>query len=99
MRAFGAILVRFVTRATALVLMASAFVGVVYDGTRSIANNELTLTPLGEVAFRLFPRSFMKIEPAATDALGPGALAPLPRPRMGIWIYVRCLAAVGWAQA
>jgi hypothetical protein len=57
---------RFVTRAAALVLLVAAFVGLVYDGTRSIANNELALTPLGGVAFRLFPSSFMKIEPVAT---------------------------------
>jgi len=67
MRAFSAtILIRFVTRAAALVLLVAAFVGLVYDGTRSIANNELALTPLGGVAFRLFPSSFMKIEPVAT---------------------------------
>ena len=67
MRAFSAtILIRFVTRAAALVLMVAAFVGFVYDGASSIANNELALTPLGGVAFRLFPSSFMKIEPVAT---------------------------------
>ena len=67
MRAFSAtILIRFVTRAAALVLLVAAFVGLVYDGTRSIPNNELALTPLGGVAFRLFPSSLMKIEPVAT---------------------------------
>ena len=65
--AFSAtILIRFVTRAAALVLMVAALVGLVYDGACSIANNELALTPLGGVAFRLFPSSFMKIQPVAT---------------------------------
>jgi hypothetical protein len=60
---------RFVARFVGLILIASGFVGLVIDGTRSIANSALSFTPLGEVAFRLFPASFPLIEPAVTRHL------------------------------
>jgi hypothetical protein len=62
---------RFVARFVGLILIASGFVGLVIDGTRSIANSALSFTPLGEVAFRLFPASFPLIEPAVTRHLHP----------------------------
>jgi hypothetical protein len=56
---------------TGLLLAAAGFVGLVIDGTRSIANNQVTFTPLGELAFTLFPRSFPLIEPAVTRHVHP----------------------------
>ena len=57
---------RFLARSLGLLLIAAGFVGLVVDGTRSIANGALSFTPLGEVAFRLFPKTFPLIEPAVT---------------------------------
>ena len=62
---------RFLARLTGLLLIAAGFVGLVVDGTRSIANGALSFTPLGEVAFRLFPKSFPLIEPAVTRHVHP----------------------------
>ncbi len=62
---------RFLARFLGLALLAAGFVGLVIDGTRSIANNAVSLTPLGEVAFRLFPRSFPLLEPAVTRHVHP----------------------------
>ena len=62
---------RFLARFTGLLLIAAGFVGLVIDGTRSIANGAVSFTPLGEVAFRLFPKSFPLIEPAVTRHVHP----------------------------
>jgi hypothetical protein len=57
---------RFLVRLLGLLLVAAGFVGFVIDGTRSIANGEVTFTPIGEVGFTLFPKSFPLLEPAVT---------------------------------
>jgi hypothetical protein len=62
---------RFLVRFLGLILVAASFVGLVIDGTRSIANGTVSFTPLGEVAFRLFPKSFPLIEPAVTRHVHP----------------------------
>lgn len=59
-------MLRFLARFLGLLLIALGFVGLVIDGTRSIANSAVSFTPLGEVAFRLFPQGFPLIEPAVT---------------------------------
>ena len=68
---------RFLARFTGLLLIAAGFVGLVVDGTRSIANGALSFTPLGEVAFRLFPKSFPLIEPAVTRHVHPWLWDPI----------------------
>jgi hypothetical protein len=68
---------RFLARFLGLVLIAAGFVGLVIDGTRSIANGALSFTPLGEVAFRLFPKSFPLIEPAVTRHVHPWLWDPI----------------------
>jgi hypothetical protein len=62
---------RFLSRFIGLMLIAGGFVGLVIDGTRAIANGAISFTPLGEVAFRLFPKSFPLIEPAVTRNVHP----------------------------
>ncbi|HEX8665584.1 MAG TPA: hypothetical protein VF744_16320 [Beijerinckiaceae bacterium] len=68
---------RFLARFAGLLLIAAGFVGLVVDGTRSIANGGLSFTPLGEVAFRLFPKSFPLIEPAVTRHVHPWLWDPI----------------------
>ena len=57
---------RFLLRVLGFLILAAGFVGLVIDGTRSIANSQVILTPMGELAFSLFPRSFPLLEPAVT---------------------------------
>ena|SRR5215212_105321 len=71
-------MVRFLLRVLGLLLLAAGFVGLVIDGTRSIANSQVVLTPFGELAFSLFPRSFPLIEPTVTR-LNPFLWDPIVR--------------------
>lgn len=47
-------MVRFLSRFLGLVFLAGGFVGLVYDGARSIANNGLRVTSVSDLAFTLF---------------------------------------------
>ncbi|MCG6122235.1 MAG: hypothetical protein MEP57_05945 [Microvirga sp.] len=64
-------MIRFVLRLVGFLLVAAAFVGFVVDGARTIANAELSFTPLGQVLFQLFPESFPMLEPAITRHVHP----------------------------
>jgi hypothetical protein len=70
-------MLRFLARVLGLLLVAAGFVGLVIDGTRSIANSTVSFTPLGELAFTLFPRSFPLIEPAVTRYVHPWLWDPI----------------------
>jgi hypothetical protein len=70
-------MLRFLARLVGLLLIAAGFVGLIIDGTRSIANSALSFTPLGEIAFRLFPKGFPLIEPAVTRYVHPWLWDPV----------------------
>ncbi len=55
---------RFLARSLGFLLIAAGFVGLVIDGTRSIANGALTFTALGEVGYRLFGERYLLLQPA-----------------------------------
>ena len=55
---------RFLLRSIGLALVAAGFVALVIDGTRSIANNAVSFTPLGEVAFAVFKERYLLLQPA-----------------------------------
>ena len=55
---------RFLARALGLILIAAGFVGLVIDGTRSIANGALMFTPLGEALHRVFGERYLLLQPA-----------------------------------
>lgn len=57
-------MVRFLLRVLGLLLLAAGFVGLVVDATRSIANEAVTFTPLGDFAATVFPRGFPTLQPA-----------------------------------
>jgi hypothetical protein len=57
-------MLRFLARLLGLFLVAAGFVGLVIDGTRSIANGTLSFTALGEVAFRLLGERYLQLQPA-----------------------------------
>jgi hypothetical protein len=62
---------RFLARAVGFVLIAAGFVGIVIDGTRSIANGAVMFTPLGEVAFRVFGERYLLLQPAIERYIHP----------------------------
>ena len=64
-------MLRFLARSAGLLLVAAAFVGLVIDATRSIANSRASFTPLGELALTLFPKSFSLLGPAVTRSVHP----------------------------
>ena len=55
---------RFLLRALGLCLVAAGFVGLVVDGTRSVANNALSFTPIGELGYALFKERYLLLQPA-----------------------------------
>jgi hypothetical protein len=64
-------MLRFLARVLGLLVVAASFVGLVIDGTHSIANGAVSFTPLGKLAFALFPRTFPLIEPTVTQKVHP----------------------------
>jgi hypothetical protein len=57
-------MLRFLARAFGLILIAIGFVGLVIDGTRSIANGAPTFTALGEVVYRVLGNRYDQLKPA-----------------------------------
>lgn len=55
---------RFLFRALGLALLAIGFVGLVVDGTRSIANNSVVFSSLGEVLTALLKERYLALQPA-----------------------------------
>jgi hypothetical protein len=62
---------RFLLRALGILLLAAGFVALVIDGTRSIANNALSFTPLGEVAYAVFKDRYLLLQPAIERHIHP----------------------------
>ncbi len=68
---------RFLVRALGLILVAAGFVGLVIDGTRSIANGSVMFTPFGEVAFRLLGERYLLLQPAIERHIHPVLWDPI----------------------
>jgi hypothetical protein len=64
-------MIRFLLRALGLLLIATGFVGLVVDGTRSIANGTVMFTPLGEVGFRVLGERYLLLQPAIERHIHP----------------------------
>lgn len=64
-------MIRFFVKVLGLVLVAAGFIGIVVDGTRSIANQEIVFAPLGQVLFQMFPETFPILEPAIARHVSP----------------------------
>jgi hypothetical protein len=65
------IMIRFLTRTMALLLLAAGFAALVVDGVRSISGSRIVVTAFGETVFRIFPFSFPKLQPAVEQRLHP----------------------------
>jgi len=62
---------RFLSRFLGLIAVAGAFVGLIVDGARTIANAQLDYTPLGQILFQALPNHFPMLEPAITRHVHP----------------------------
>jgi hypothetical protein len=63
--------IRFLLRFVGLVLLAGAFAGAVIDGARSLAVQQLTLTPMGLALDLAFPNKFPLLQPFVEKRLHP----------------------------
>jgi hypothetical protein len=63
-------MIRFLFRALGLIVLAAAFVTVLYDGTKTIAANELSITPLSQI--------WVTINAASLEALQTGVERQFP---------------------
>jgi hypothetical protein len=70
-------MLRFLARTLGLLLIAAGFVGLVIDGTRSIANSGVMFTPLGQVAHRLFGERYLLLQPAIERHVHPTLWDPV----------------------
>jgi hypothetical protein len=89
---------RFLARFLGFILIAAGFVGLVIDGTRSIANGTLMFTPLGAVGFRVFGERYLLLQPAIERHVHPALWDPvvltltlLPASALGIALGVLLL--------
>ena len=57
-------MIRFLFRFIGLWILAAGFVALIYDGTKSIAGNQLFITKLGDTWYALHPTSLQLLEPA-----------------------------------
>ncbi len=64
-------MLRFLSRFLGLIAVAGAFVGLIVDGARTIANAQLDYTPLGQILFQALPNHFPMLEPAITRHVHP----------------------------
>jgi len=63
-------MIRFLLRAIGLISLAAAFILVIYDGTKSIAGNALSLTSVRALWTLLNAASLAKIEPLIKSYAG-----------------------------
>jgi hypothetical protein len=56
-------MIRFLLRTLGLLFLAAAFIFLVYDGTRSIAANQLVYTKVGEVWSLVHAASLQQLQP------------------------------------
>jgi hypothetical protein len=60
----GTIMIRFVLRLIGLLSLALGFIFLVYDGTKSIADQRLYITKVGDVWLALHDASLAQLQPA-----------------------------------
>lgn len=88
-------MIRFVVRLVALFALAAGFAVLVIDGTRSIAANQIVMTPFGETFATFFPKQFAALQPMAT-ALDPLLWDPLLRTffRLPTWLVLTVFGTI-----
>jgi hypothetical protein len=63
-------MIRFLFRFVGLLILATAFVLLIYDGTRSIAANAVIVTKTGELWFNIHQNSLQLLQPAIERYVG-----------------------------
>ncbi len=95
-------MIRFLLRFIGLLCLAAAFILVIYDGTKSIAGNSLSLTSVRALWELINAASLAKLEPLIRPYAGgllwdPGMMIGCSRRRLGLLgifgIVFSCLAA------
>ena len=81
-------MIRFLLRFLGLILLAAAFILVVYDGTKSIAGNSLSLTTVQALWDLINPASLAKLKPL---------IVPYARGLLWDPLAVTLLAAPAWS--
>jgi len=81
-------MIRFLFRFLGLILLAAAFILVIYDGTKSIAGNSLTLTTVQALWELINPASLAKLKPL---------IVPYARGLLWDPVTVSILAAPAWS--
>jgi sulfite exporter TauE/SafE len=81
-------MIRFLFRFLGLILLAAAFILVIYDGTKSIAGNSLSLTTVQALWELINPASLAKLKPL---------IAPYARGLLWDPLAVSLLAAPAWS--
>jgi hypothetical protein len=81
-------MIRFLFRFLGLIVLAAAFILVIYDGTKSIAGNSLSLTTVQALWELIHPASLAKLKPLIVPYAGGLLWDPL---------MVSVLAAPAWS--
>jgi hypothetical protein len=81
-------MIRFLFRFLGLILLAAAFILVIYDGTKSIAGNSLSLTTVQALWGLINPASLAKLQPL---------IVPYARGLLWDPLMVSVLAAPAWS--
>jgi hypothetical protein len=89
-------MIRFLCRLLGLLIMAAAFIALVYDGTKSIAANRVLITKLGDAWHAIHSTSLQLLQPAierhiATWLWDPVMLQILTAPA---WLVLGILGAL-----
>lgn len=105
-------MLRFTCRAIGLVLLALGFVGLVIDGTRSIANNAVRFQSLGDIGAAIFKERFLLLQPTIEQKvhpllwdpvlrnvlLTPGSIAAFVLGAILLWLGRRPTEPIGFAR-
>jgi|SRR5215475_4293676 len=70
-------MIRFLFRFVGFVILAGAFITLVYDGTKSIAGRQLVFTPLGQVWNNIHSTSLQLLQPAIERHISPYVWDPV----------------------
>jgi len=81
-------MIRFLFRLLGLILLAAAFILVIYDGTKSIAGNSLSLTTVQALWELTHPASLARLKPL---------IVPYARGLLWDPLMVSVLAAPAWS--
>jgi hypothetical protein len=89
-------MIRFLFRLIGLFVLAGAFVALVYDGTKTIAGNDIYITKLGLGWTNLHFASLQALQTAVTRYLGPWAWDAAVKPvlEQPAWLVLAILGAL-----